>query len=268
MSSTPIRTQMRQEDGGVLGRPGGVGIDPEWAGVDLAHGLERFEIGRATELDLERREVRRSSGALSDDGGLVDAEAEVGRQQLAGRAEELRQRQAKPLAGQVVESEVDQAFGGAVVGDALIHRRRGIDQPATNEVKPVRHAPAPRRPRPARARRPRPSPASRHRTDPGSPRRRPSTRRCPSGPDDGRGITIRRRPRDPEGVPERQGEDLGRDPHGRATTAIGRSRQSLAQRVEQALATEPVRDRRTAGRARRPCARSRVARRSRRGATC
>ena len=51
--------ELGEQRRGLLGRPAGVRVDPDRARVHGAHRLERLEVGRAADLDLERREVAR-----------------------------------------------------------------------------------------------------------------------------------------------------------------------------------------------------------------
>ena len=75
--------------------------------VHLADRLQRGQVGRAADLDLERREVGRALGPLGDDRRVVDADGEVGRRQLGRQAAQLVDRDAGDLADEVVQRDVD-----------------------------------------------------------------------------------------------------------------------------------------------------------------
>ena len=66
---------------------------------------------------------------LGDHGGLIDAQRVVGRGQLVRRAEELPDGHAKGLAGEVVEGHVQAGLGGAVVAQDVGHEEGGAFQP-------------------------------------------------------------------------------------------------------------------------------------------
>ena len=93
------------------GRPAGVGVDPDRAGVD-ARGPPRASRGRrAADLDLERREVAARGGPLRDDrrarrcrcvksvGGIS-----------AGRPSSSWTGRPRPLADEVVQRDVERAL--------------------------------------------------------------------------------------------------------------------------------------------------------------
>ena len=138
----PEAHQLGQQARGVLRRPARVGVDPDRAAVHRADRLERLEVGRAAELDLERREAGRAGSPLGDDRRLVDADREVGRRDVRREAEQLVDRHAGDLAGQVVERDVERALGRAVMARS---------RPS---MAPRRRRPAPRERRRSDARRP------------------------------------------------------------------------------------------------------------------
>ena len=78
---------------------------------------ERLEVLRPAALDLERREIGGAGGTLGDDRRLVDADREIGRRDLGRQADQLVDRDAEDLAGEVVEGDVERALGGAVPAD-------------------------------------------------------------------------------------------------------------------------------------------------------
>ena len=86
----------RQQALGVVARPARVGVDADRAAEDLADGPQGLEVLRPAALDLERREIRGSGGALGDDRRLVDADREVGRRDLGRKADQLVDRDPSP----------------------------------------------------------------------------------------------------------------------------------------------------------------------------
>ena len=175
--------QLRDDRRGALGRPADVGVDPDRAVEDAANRLQRGEVVRAADLDLEGREARATAGPFGDDRRLVDAEREVGRRDRRREPQQPVDRQAQGLAREVVQGDVERALGRAVTADRALERgadRRqrgpgGIDaaveverlgrRRGQQQVHDDRHG----------------SPGSRRSTSPGSPRR---CRRDRAAPDE------------------------------------------------------------------------------------
>ena len=165
MSSTPRRTSSGSSRPASSRDPARVGIDPDRAGEDRPDRLERGEVLRAAELDLERREVGRAGRPLGDDRGLVDADREVGRRDVGGQAEQLVHRDRPVTLPTRSCSAMSIAHLAAPCPRMAAVHRRGRRPPG----RPRRPSGSPTAARAGAGRRRPSSRASRRRTGPGSP---------------------------------------------------------------------------------------------------
>src|SRR5438067_341753 len=78
----PELDQRLDQSPGDLGRPARVGVDADGLVVDRADRAQGLEIGRAADLDLQRRKRAGPLRAFGDERRLVDADREIGRWDL------------------------------------------------------------------------------------------------------------------------------------------------------------------------------------------
>src|SRR5436189_140435 len=76
--------EVREQVDGFFGHPAGVRVDPDRTTEHSPDRLEGREVLGSAALDLERREVGDSRGALGHDRGFVDADREVRRRDVGG----------------------------------------------------------------------------------------------------------------------------------------------------------------------------------------
>ncbi len=121
----PELRQLRQQRERVVTCPAGVRVDPDRPVVHVADRPERREVGRATALDLEGREVGGAPRPLRDDRWLVETEREVGRREVSRETAQRVDLNASGPADEVVERDIDRTARGAVPADGRRHRPRG-----------------------------------------------------------------------------------------------------------------------------------------------
>ena len=149
--------------------PAGVGVDADRAVEDSAHRLERRDVGRAADLDLQRREVAGPGRPLRDDVGGIDAQREVGRRDVGRQVEQLVEREARgacrPGRGARCRARTSRAPCPRIATSSA--RRPRAPRGRSGRRGSARALDGGEQPSAGRRTS---SPASRRRTDPGSPR--------------------------------------------------------------------------------------------------